>query len=74
MRLFVTGLLILIVYIIAHCSSLNRTTFFSVYVCRPVLDLTEMTRLRLRMHVPTKPRDLYHPRDGGATEKIRSVS
>jgi hypothetical protein len=28
------------VYIIAHCSSLNRTTFFSLYVCCPVLDLT----------------------------------
>jgi hypothetical protein len=39
--LFVTGLLILVVYIIAHCSSLNRTTFFSLYVrCCPVLDLT----------------------------------
>jgi hypothetical protein len=22
----------------------------------------------------SKPRDVYHPRDGGATEKIRSVS
>jgi hypothetical protein len=38
--LFVTGLLILVVYIIAHCSSLNRTTFFSLYVCCPVSDLT----------------------------------
>jgi hypothetical protein len=31
------------VYIIAHCSSLNRTTFFSLYVCCPVLDLTDMS-------------------------------
>jgi hypothetical protein len=32
------------VYIIAHCSSLNRTTFFSLYVCCPVLDLTPLTQ------------------------------
>jgi hypothetical protein len=31
----------LVVYRIAHCSSLNRTTFFSLHVrCCPVLDLT----------------------------------
>jgi hypothetical protein len=39
---FVTCLLILVVYIIALCSSINRTTFFSLYVhCCPVLDLTQ---------------------------------
>jgi hypothetical protein len=38
---FVTCLLILVVYIIALCSSINTTTFFSLYVrCCPVLDLT----------------------------------
>jgi hypothetical protein len=31
------------VYIIALCSSINTTTFFSLYVhCCPVLDLTEL--------------------------------
>jgi hypothetical protein len=39
---FVTCLLISVVYIIALCSSINTTTFFSLYVrCCPVLDLTE---------------------------------
>jgi hypothetical protein len=38
---FVTCLLISVVYIIALCSSINTTTFFSLYVrCCPVLDLT----------------------------------
>jgi hypothetical protein len=40
---FVTCLLIFVVYIIALCSSINTTTFFSLYVrgC-PVLDLTAL--------------------------------
>jgi hypothetical protein len=43
---FVTCLLILVVYIIALCSSINTTTFFSLYVrCCPVLDLTVMSRV-----------------------------
>jgi hypothetical protein len=38
---FVTCLLISVVYIIALCSSINTTTFFSLYVrCCPALDLT----------------------------------
>jgi hypothetical protein len=38
---FVTCLLISVVYIIALCSFINTTTFFSLYVhCCPVLDLT----------------------------------
>jgi hypothetical protein len=38
------ALLILVVYIIALCSSFNTTTFFSLHVsCCPVLDLTLST-------------------------------
>jgi hypothetical protein len=41
---FVTCLLISVVYIIALCSSINTTIFFSLYVhCCPVLDLTVMS-------------------------------
>jgi hypothetical protein len=44
--LFVTCLLILIVYIIARCSSINTTTFFSLCVrCCPVKDLTGIYEL-----------------------------
>jgi hypothetical protein len=40
----VTCFVISVVYIIALCSSSNRTTFFSLYVyCCPVLDLTVMS-------------------------------
>jgi hypothetical protein len=39
------------VYIIAHCSSLNTTTFFSLYVC-PVPDPTRISPQRLSMFQP----------------------
>jgi hypothetical protein len=47
--LFVTCLLILVVYIIALCSSINTITFFSLYVrCCPLKDLTLLMTCRIR--------------------------
>jgi hypothetical protein len=65
---FVTCLLISVVYIIALCSSINTTTFFSLYVrCCLVLDLTADKTLRC-----PADEDVLHPVDAPMQKHERS--